>query len=277
MSDPYSRVKGGKLKLKKGKLKKLKKAKEAKQILKEEPKVDHDALAHAGWWEVKDIARCSGPVVIEMGEMRYVQALDNGYFCLGREHKPGEAPRAEEILVAARASDGHISFKSGFNKYLGISKGSRLTAIEDAISSREQWQPVFQDDKLALLGYNECFLSKPEDDDDDYDDHGGEKEGEKDRKVKGSVYCDSQKAKENEFLKIRSNAVIVKEKTEADNDLGKIRDVELNYVKKFQSFEDRKVKVNPDDVSKVKKARRDGTLHGSLLDRREKMKSDKHC
>ena len=38
---------------------------------------------------IDDITKCSGPVAIEMGEMRYLQALDNGYFNIGREHKPG--------------------------------------------------------------------------------------------------------------------------------------------------------------------------------------------
>ena len=37
--------------------------------------------------------------------------------------------------------------------------------------------------------------------------------------------------------------------------------------KKFQSFEDRRIKVNPEDVSRVKRARKEGHLHESLLDR----------
>ena len=74
---------------------------------------------------------------------------------------------------------------------------------------------------MALLGYNECFMSRPDSDDED---------AEEDKKKKGSVYCNSQTAKQKEFLRIRSCAVIKKEKTEADNDVGKARDVELNYV-----------------------------------------------
>lgn len=37
--------------------------------------------------------------------------------------------------------------------------------------------------------------------------------------------------------------------------------------KKFQSFQDRKLKVNPEDRSAVKRARVEGNLHEVLLDR----------
>ena len=37
--------------------------------------------------------------------------------------------------------------------------------------------------------------------------------------------------------------------------------------KKFQSFQDRKLKVNPEDRSAVKRARMEGNLHEILLDR----------
>lgn len=34
-----------------------------------------------------------------------------------------------------------------------------VTAAADAIGPREQFEPVFQDGKMALLGYNNCFVS----------------------------------------------------------------------------------------------------------------------
>ena len=57
---------------------------------------------------------------------------------------------------------------------------------------------------MALLGHNECFLSRPDSDEDDEDEgkSGRKKDGEKSRKKKGSIYCDSEKAKDKEFLKV---------------------------------------------------------------------------
>ena len=46
---------------------------------------------------------------------------------------------------------------------------------------------------------------------------------------------------------------------------------------RFQSFEDRKWKVNSESKSALKSAMKEGRLHGELLDRRAKMKADRYC
>lgn len=38
-----------------------------------------------------------------------------------------------------------IALKSGFGKYLGINSDGVVVGRSDAIGSREQWEPVFQD------------------------------------------------------------------------------------------------------------------------------------
>lgn len=37
--------------------------------------------------------------------------------------------------------------------------GGIITAIADAIGPREMFEPVFQEGKAALLGFNSCFLT----------------------------------------------------------------------------------------------------------------------
>lgn len=56
-----------------------------------------------------------------------------------------------------------------------------------------------------------------------------------------------------------------------------VKDIEINYVKKFQKFQDKKMRLCPVDLDEVKKAKEEGNLHESLLDRRSKMKADRYC
>ena len=83
---------------------------------------------------------------------------------------------------------------------------------------------------------------------------------------------------EEEMIRIRSNAERNKfVDTRPEEERGTLKDAEIKYAKKFQSFEDRHWKINEGDVGDLIKARTSGNLHETLLDRREKMKSDKFC
>lgn len=57
----------------------------------------------------------------------------------------GEGPSPEEILIAVRVNDSKIAMKSGFDKYLSVKSDGIVAGRSDAIGSREQWEPVFQD------------------------------------------------------------------------------------------------------------------------------------
>lgn len=54
-----------------------------------------------------------------------------------------------------------LSITLSYDKYLTADTGAQnlITAVADAIGPREQFEPVFQDGKTALLGFNNCFLS----------------------------------------------------------------------------------------------------------------------
>lgn len=51
----------------------------------------------------------------------------------------------------------------------------------------------------------------------------------------------------------------------------------LCYSRKFQKFQDKKLKMDTTDRTGLKRAREEGALHEALLDRRSKMKSDRYC
>lgn len=264
MADSYVYAKGGKLRLKGPKEKKHKKSKKRKHeptstTVSQEP-VSEDTKEHGGWWKTMSIEDMSGgAVAIEMKPQRYINTLDSGLFELGPVHPDEDPPDPTEILTAIKLNETKIALKSGYGKYVSVDKSSgELLGRSDAIGEREQWEPVFQESEMALCGPNGCFLTSDEE---------------------GNILCNQKKAGSNEMISIRSCADLSKDPM-ADipvEERASVKQAEINYVKKFQSFQDRHLKICKDDPSVLKKAKKEGTLHENLLDRREKMKSDRYC
>ncbi|XP_073837174.1 FSHD region gene 1 [Musca autumnalis] len=264
MSSEYDRVKVGKLVLKGEKHKKSKKRKKEKEHKddkdhkKRKVQVDEDALKHGGWWQAKLTSEITGPVAIQFGENSYVKALDNGLFTLGAPHRNGEGPDPEEIFTAFPINDRKVSFKSGYGKYLKIEKDGIVTGRSEAVGSLEQWEPVFEDGKMALLSDLGFFMSiDPEDD---------------------ACVALRKKVTSLEICVVRCNnprETVVDE--EPQEEKGDLYEVEKNYVKKFQKFQDKKLRINKNDIKELETAKEKGTLHEALLDRRSKMKADRYC
>ncbi|WAQ99276.1 FRG1-like protein [Mya arenaria] len=260
MSDSYSFVKGGKLKLKGSKHKKKKSKKRKHEDDEETPGssgVDKtDVTLHDGWWTVSKFGQVTGNVCLELAERRYMFAKDNGRLVLGPQREGG--PEPEEILTAVKVDDTKVAFKSGYDQYISVDSGNMVVGRSMAIGTKEQWEPVFQEGKMALSGSNGCFLSADEDDD---------------------VVCLSKVAGDSEMINIRCNLSLEVDPKAGvpTEERGSLKDAEINYVKKFQSFQDRHLKISSEDKTMLKKARVQGTLHETMLDRREKMKADRYC
>lgn len=188
----------------------------------------------------------------------YVRAQDNGLFTVGAPHDEGDGPAPEEVLTAVPAGEAHLAFKSGYNKYLGVDEKGVVVGRADAIGPREMWQPVFEDGKCALSAANDCFMGIDDDE---------------------NIVAESEKAGTGQMIVIRSSTIreCDRPKELPEEEQGKLIDVEMNYVKKFQKFQDKRWRVNTEDRGDLRKARTDGALHEALLDRRSKMKADRYC
>ncbi|KAJ1527151.1 hypothetical protein ONE63_008683 [Megalurothrips usitatus] len=256
----YEGVKAKKLVFKgEKKAKKRKHKKEKSAVEDARDVVDEDAIQHGGWPSCKTTAEITGSIAIEFGNQAYIKALDNGLFTLGAPHDHGEGPAPEEILTAFPVNESKVAIKSGYGKYLRVGPDGAVTGRSDAVGPMEQWEPVFEDGKMALLSATGCFMAvDPENDD---------------------VVASSRKVGPNEILRVRSSAPQDLDKDDAgpSEEKGKISQVEENYVRKFQKFQDKKLRIDTTDRTVLKKARDDGTLHEALLDRRSKMKADRYC
>lgn len=221
--------------------------------------VDEDAIKHGGWWAATKIEEMTGNVAISFGNVCYLQAQDSGLFQLGAPHHENEGPSPEEILTAFIINGTKVAFKSGYNKYLSAGTNGRVTGYSDAVGANEQWEPVFQDGKMALQGGNGCFMGVDTEDD--------------------AIVALRKRVGEDEVAVIRScNTRETGDKeVKPVEETGDITQVEINYVRKFQKFQDKKLLVNQGDRATLEKAKVDGTLHEALLDRRSKMKADRYC
>ncbi|KPM08368.1 FRG1-like protein [Sarcoptes scabiei] len=252
MSD-YSAVRIGKLKLKGDKKKKKKNKRKREDFDGDEDderdcSIDvNDAQQHGDWFEVKKFEQINGSVCIELSPYQYIRSLDNGNLILGAPHSIGEGPDQEEIFIAIRVSPSQIALKSGYNKYLSVDKHRKIVG------------------KLALSASNGCFVSVDENNELPY------------------IIAKSSTVGPNETLKIRTNVNPIITRLERlqqkipDEEKGSLKECELNYVKKFQSFQDKKIRLNKEKIDSLKNAKDEGRLHEEMLDRRSKMKSDKFC
>merc|ERR1711860_84816 len=126
--------------------------------------------------------------------------------------------------MGIRVSDTKVAFKTGYGKYMSVNARGDILARSDAVGPQEQIEVVIQDNKVALQGHNGYFLTLNDD---------------------GQLKSLSSTAKEKEIICLRTNASRKKKKKITDEEeVGDVREFEINYVKQFQSFGDHKLRLH---------------------------------
>ena len=66
----------------------------------------------------------------------------------------GEVPDPAEVFTVLKLGETKVAFKSGYGKYLSVDMERRVVGRSEAISNREQFEPVFQEvcHYMGLLG-----------------------------------------------------------------------------------------------------------------------------
>ena len=216
-----------------------------------------------GGWLVEDFEQVTGTVFFEFKEFMYMHSLDNGLFVLGAPHDEAERPETCELFTAIKADDKHVAFKSAYGKYLSTNQNGLLIGRSDAISPKEYFQIEFDYDydgrKVYIKASNDNYVSV---------NHEGDmvavcsKKDELDVRIRSLNKRDGGKSKKD-----------LPEEERFDD----LKNVELNYVKKFQKFQDKRIRLCKEDAKELTEAKESGVLHEKLLDRREKMKADRYC
>lgn len=267
MSNSYFAAKSGKLKLKGESDSSSKKDKKAKKRKSNDAKNDstlRDELDHAGGWCVDKFEQVTGSLFIEFQDFMYMHGLENGLFVVGSPHEPGEAPEPCELLTAVQIDEKYVAFKSAYGRFLSVNANGLVVARSEAIGQKEYFQVEIDYDydgrKIYLKASNDNYVTMSHDGD--------------------IVAIKSQKEGTNltiRSLRKREAANLAKSNLPDEEKSNDLRNVELNYVKKFQKFEDKRIRLSKEDSKELKKAKEEGILHEKLLDRREKMKSDRYC
>ncbi|KAK9708712.1 hypothetical protein K7432_009474 [Basidiobolus ranarum] len=259
MSD-YKAIKSNKLSFKGESEKKKKKKRKSKEITEEtESSVNTDS----GWVFTENLDELVGPIFILFnGEPpRCIRTNDKEEIVSQIQEKPiaeVEPEQVHHVFVGRRVpgSEG-FTFKSSTGKYLSCDKVGVLSIDSEAVGPQESWTPILREDGVAFQNVHGKYLSIEE--------------------SSGKLRGDAEDIRFCEVFRVKCQAAVRRKDKVKSQTNQSSTEVEFHNIRRFQSWGLGRVKLSEDDVTELKKAKKEGNFSETLLDRRAKIKSDRYC
>ncbi|KAF9973838.1 hypothetical protein BGZ73_002868 [Actinomortierella ambigua] len=188
-----------------------------------------------------------------------------------------------QVFVVARipgATD-RFSLKTHAGRYLSSDKFGVVTAQAEAIGMQEEWMIVVRDDHgLALQNHYGKFLSIDEVATTSKSTSSSSSSSSPSKfQIRADAetigFCESFTAKIQ--ARFRQKASASKGKAKEGAHSKEDSSLEYEQTRKYQTWSHGRVVVSERNVHELKRARVEGRLNEALLDRREKVKSDRYC
>ncbi|KAF9350550.1 hypothetical protein BGX26_011284 [Mortierella sp. AD094] len=289
MPDEYS-VKKTKLSFKGDSTKTKKKKRKAEDEAKDEDTNNNTD----GWVAVKSLNDLGGPVFLTFSsDPPTCLAIDDKSKVIMR---PLEAPEDEsgssntavvsfdiaepttvnQVFVATVIPDSdRLTLKTYNGRYLSSDKFGVVSADSEAIGMQEEWTAIIKADNeeggICLQSHYGKFLSVDEV-------AAVEGRGKSSSVLSGfQIRADSEVIGFCELFQAKIQAKYRKKVKKSNEVKIATKDYEFEQSRKFQTWNHGRVIVSQEDVGDLKKAKKEGRFSEALLDRREKVKSDRYC
>ncbi|KAG0373715.1 hypothetical protein BGX24_011338 [Mortierella sp. AD032] len=183
-----------------------------------------------------------------------------------------EPTEIHQVLVVTMIPDSdRLTLKASNGKYLSSDKFGIVTAHTEAIGMQEEWTAVIKADEeeggIAFQNHYGKFLSVDEV-------AGGPGAGTGGIQIR----ADAETIGFCEVFRAKIQARFRKKAKKASGDVKVVtKDYEFDQSRKFQTWNHGRVVVSNESVKELNKAKKDGRFSEALLDRREKLKSDRYC
>ncbi|KAI9301221.1 FRG1-like family-domain-containing protein [Cunninghamella echinulata] len=254
---------------KKGKLlfKGDKKEKKRKRKHRDEDERDKAEFTQEGWVRVDSIQDLVGPLFItHPSDPTICLTVDeeDRFFAypLPEQASTTEPMIINQVFVGAKlvGSTTRYTFKSYNGKYLSSDKVGVTSCDREAISMTEEWEPVVTEAGVCFQNAYQKFLMIDQVAD------GGFK-----------IRTDSDDIGFCETFRVYCQAKFKYKRKKEEKEKINANQLELENVKKNQTWGGGKLYLTHEDSKKLKKAKSEGRLNEAMLDRRSKMKSDRYC
>ncbi|KAF9321502.1 hypothetical protein BG003_001624 [Podila horticola] len=278
MSDEY-KVNKSKLSFK-GESKTKKKKRKA-----EKPADEEDSNANAdGWVHVKALSDLGGPIFLTFSSdpptslsiddkskviMRPIES-DSLSSSSAPSLDQAEPTAVQQVFVATMIPDSdRMTLKASNGRYLSSDKFGIVSADTEAIGMQEEWTAILKPEEnggIALQSHYGKFLS--------VDEVAAERPG---SSLGFQIRADSEVIGFCELFQAKIQAKYRKKAKKTKEVQIATKDYEFEQSRKFQTWNHGRVIVSEQDVRELDKAKKQGRFSEALLDRREKVKSDRYC